>query len=52
MNTVSDESMPDVAQKSKFLSITSMALDQASKLGLSASKSIIAYYGSYQVGTN
>ena len=48
-NAVGDDNTPDVSQKSKFLSITSMALDQASKLGLSASRSIIAYYGNYQV---
>lgn len=46
-----NESAPELAMKPNFLATSSMALDQASKLGLEANKNIISMFGNYQVTT-
>ncbi|XP_072169995.1 ragulator complex protein LAMTOR3-like [Diadema setosum] len=46
---VKSDTTPELSMKPAFLATFAMAADQASKLGLSANKSIICSYSSYQV---
>jgi mitogen-activated protein kinase kinase 1 interacting protein 1 len=46
---VCDDSAPDLATRTSFLSTFGIATEQASKLGLSRNKNMIIFYTNYQV---
>lgn len=46
---MSDEALDDESEHAHFLSTFSIAIEQASKLGLSSNKKMLIEYGSKQV---